>query len=82
MAKLTCSYRYGVSLSKLRKKFAKNLKQIRLDKGMTQEMLAEKLDISLRYVQQLEGRNTPNVKLDTLEKLSKALKTKVTDLLS
>ena len=48
---------------------------------MTQENLAEKLNISLRYIQQLEGKNTPNVKIDTLEKLARALKCKPEDFL-
>ena len=68
-------------MSKLRSQFAKNLKKLRADKKMTQENLAEKLNISLRYIQQLEGKNTPNVKIDTLEKLARALKCKPEDFL-
>ncbi len=60
----------------IRKTFSKNLKRIRTKKGLTQEELAEKLDISVRYIQYLEGRNTPNVKLDTIASLAKALKVK------
>ena len=69
-------------MTKIRKTFAKNLKKLRLDKGLTQELLAEKLGISVRYVQQLEGKNTPNVKIDTLEILAKELKVKPCELLS
>lgn len=47
--------------------------RLRQEKGWTQEQLAEKLDISVRYVQQLEGKNTPNVKLDTIAALAKTL---------
>lgn len=82
MSKSTCSYRYGVPLSKLRRKLAKNLKKIRLDKNMTQENLAERLEITVRYVQRLEGKDTPNVGVDTIEKLAKALKVKAESLLS
>ena len=63
-------------MTKIRKTFAKNLKKARLDKGITQEQLAEKLGISVRYIQLLEGKNTPNVKVDTLEALAKELKIK------
>jgi len=50
-------------------------------KGFTQEELAESLGINVRYIQQLEGRTTPNVKLDTLEALAKVLKVKPSDFL-
>jgi transcriptional regulator with XRE-family HTH domain len=82
MAKLTCSYRYRLKMSKIRKKFAQRLKATRLDKGLTQEGLAEILGISVRYIQLLESKSPPNVKLDTLEDLAKALKVKASDLIS
>ena len=68
-------------MTKIRRTFARNLKTIRLEKGQTQEELAEKIGISVRYIQLLEGKNTPNVKLDTLETLAKALKVHPSDLL-
>jgi transcriptional regulator with XRE-family HTH domain len=68
-------------LTAVRKLFSKNLKKLRLRKGLTQEDLAEKLDISVRYVQQLEGIRCPNVKLDTLTTLAKALSAKPKDFL-
>jgi transcriptional regulator with XRE-family HTH domain len=57
----------------LRQKFAKNLKFFREKAGLTQVQLAEELDINPRYVQQLEGKNVPNVRLDTIEQLAKKL---------
>ena len=66
-------------MSKIRIQFSKRLKLIRQEKGLTQEDLAELLGISVRYVQQLEGKSTPNVKLDTIEMLAKALKVKPKD---
>lgn len=68
-------------MTKVRKSFSRNLKKFRLAKGYTQEQLAEKLGISVRYIQQLEGKNTPNVKIDTLEMLAKELKVKPYELL-
>lgn len=68
-------------MTKVRKSFSRNLKKFRLDKGYTQEQFAEKLGISVRYIQQLEGKNTPNVKIDTLELLAKELKVKPFELL-
>ena len=66
-------------MTNLRKKFAKNLKEIRKSKNLTQEQLAERLNISVRYVQVLESKNCPNIKLDTMSKLAKALKAKPID---
>jgi transcriptional regulator with XRE-family HTH domain len=62
------------NLTRIRRRFARNLKNIREKKELTQEQLAERLGISVRYVQKLESKNCPNVKLDTIEGLSKALK--------
>lgn len=70
---ITRSYNYGMKMNYLRKKFAKNLKAIRETRGLTQEGLAEKLKISARYIQQLEGKSVPNVKIDTIAALAKAL---------
>lgn len=69
-------------MSKIRKIFAKNLKTFRKKKGLTQEQLAEQLKMSVRYLQLLEGKSTPNVKIETLDLIAKSLKIKVKDLLS
>lgn len=68
-------------MSKIRLRFAKRLKQIRTNKGLTQEGLAEILGITVRYVQLLESKTPPNVKLDTLECIAQALKVKPKDLI-
>ncbi len=69
-------------MSKIRKIFSQRLKELRLEKNLTQEELAEILQINVRYIQLLEGKSTPNVKLDTLEDLAKALKIKASDLIT
>ena len=66
-------------MTQIRKVFSKNLKRLRKRKGLTQEELAEKLEISVRYVQQLEGINCPNVKIDTIAVLAKTLGAKPAD---
>ena len=58
----------------LRQKFAKNLKFYREKAGLTQAQLAKKLGITPRYIQQLEGRNVPNTRLDTVEQIARILK--------
>ena len=52
------------------------IKQLREQKGWTQEVLAEKAGLSWGYIARLEiGRHDPS--LSTLVKLAKALKVKV-----
>ena len=63
-------------MTPIRRQFVKNLKKIRKAKGLTQEQLAEKLDITVRYIQRLEGNNCPDVGLDALGRLAKALSVK------
>lgn len=48
-----------------------NLKQARLDKGMTQQQVADYLDIGVRYYQKIEsGERTGDIRLwDDLEDL-------------
>lgn len=48
-----------------------NLKQARLDKGMTQQQVADHLDIGVRYYQKIEsGDRTGDIRLwDDLEDL-------------
>ena len=58
-------------MSILRKKFSQNLKKQRINLNLTQEDLAEKANISVRYIQLLESSKVPNVKLDTIYKFSK-----------
>lgn len=65
----------------LRQKFAKNLKFFREKVGLTQVQLADELGINPRYVQQLEGKSVPNVRLNTIEQIAKALGIKAFELL-
>lgn len=50
----------------------KNLRQARMDKGMTQQKMADALDISLRYYQQIEaGDRTGDFEIwDNLEDIT------------
>jgi transcriptional regulator with XRE-family HTH domain len=52
--------------------FGRNIHRIRAEVGLTQEQLAEKVDISRRFLQELEtGEKAPA--LTTLARLRKAL---------
>jgi transcriptional regulator with XRE-family HTH domain len=58
--------------SNIKEIFATNLRYSRKKKGLTQEKLAEKADISVRYIAMLElGNSFPSGEM--LEKLSEAL---------
>ena len=48
------------------------IKEYRLKKGFSQELLAEKIDISWRHLQRLE-HNEANTTVKTLKKLIKVL---------
>lgn len=56
----------------IRKVFGANVKFYRYQNDLTQEQLAEKCDLSTRYISDIENANG-NVSLDTLEIIAKAL---------
>ena len=61
--------------------FSKNIKFYRKQNKLTQEMLAEKADLSISYIKQIEsGTEFKNVSLTAILKLSKALGISVRDL--
>jgi len=57
------------------------IKNLRTKMGLTQDQLAELADIDYKYLQKIEGKNPPNLKVETIEKLAKALKTSPSKLL-
>ncbi len=65
----------------IRLQLGSKIKELRKECGYTQEKLAELAGIDYKYLQRIEGKNPPAVKIDTLEKLAEALKTTPSDLL-
>ena len=63
-----------------RRKFAMNLKAIRSANGLTQAELAKKMKMKQAYVAQLESGAEDNPTLKTLQRLAKALKVPVAEL--
>lgn len=63
-----------------RKTFAKNLQRLRLEQRISQEYLAELSELHRTYVGSVE-RGERNVSIDNMEKLAKALKVKLRDML-
>lgn len=61
--------------------FSRNIKVYRKQNHLTQEMLAEKEDLSISYIKQIEsGNEFKNVSLTAMLKLSKALGITIRDL--
>lgn len=54
--------------------YSKRLRSLRKKYGYTQQHLAELSSIEYKHIQRLEGKNTCDVKLSTIQKISKAFK--------
>ena len=62
-------------------KFGKKIKKIRQKRGITQEELAELTKTSYKYIQRIEGKKPPDIRLTTIERIADALRTKLSKLL-
>lgn len=62
-------------------KIGKKIKELRRERGITQEELAVLMETSYKYIQRIEGKTPPDIRLSTIEKLAKALKVKPAKLL-
>lgn len=65
----------------IRTKLGKKIRELRVKYNYTQEELSEIADIDYKYIQKIEGKNPPAIRIDTIEKLAKALKVKPYNLL-
>ena len=65
----------------IRIKLGRNIKDYRNKCGYTQEKLSELADIDYKYLQRIEGKNPPALKIDTIEKIAKAMGTSSKDLM-
>lgn len=68
-------------MEEARLRFSKRLRELRTRRGLTQQQLAERADLDYKHIQLLEGRHPSAPRLDTLEKLAKALGITITKLL-
>lgn len=48
---------------------------------MTQEQLAERIKTSYKYIQRIEGKSPPDIRLTTIERIATALKIKISKLI-
>ena len=63
-------------------KIAKNIKQIRQEKCISQDRLSKLADLSLNTVVTVESGVNPNPTIETLNKIAKALDVRVDDLIN
>ena len=63
-------------------KIAKNIKNIRQEKGISQDRLSKLADLSLNTVVTMESGANPNPTIETLSKIAKALGVRVEDLIN
>jgi len=57
-------------------KFGQKLRVLRKAQGITQEKLSEMIKTSYKYIQRIEGKTPPDIRLSTIERIAKALKVK------
>ena len=69
-----------MSANNILKRLAKNVRTLRLEKGWSQEELARRADLHRTYIGSIE-RNERNVSLLNVERIAKALKVSIKDLL-
>jgi len=69
-----------MSTNNILKRFARNVKTLRLKNGWTQEELALRADLHRTYIGAIE-RHERNVSLVNVERIAKALKVNIKDLL-
>lgn len=58
---------------KLEQEISARIKELRLAKKMTQEELANKIDIDVSFLGRIERGKSANIQINTLEKIIKAL---------
>lgn len=63
-------------------KIAKNIKNIRQEKGISQDRLSKLADLSLNTVVTVESGANPNPTIEILSKIAKALGVRVEDLIN
>lgn len=64
----------------IRKQFGKRVKQLRQENELSQEVLAHLAELDRTYIPSIE-KGVRNVSLEVIQKLSKAFKIKISELL-
>jgi len=62
-------------------RLGKAIKVLRIKRSLTQERLADLIKTNYKYMQRIEGKTPPDLRITTIERIAKALKVKPSDLL-
>ncbi len=65
----------------VRLNLGKRIKGLRKKRGFTQDKLSEITEIDYKYIQKIEGKNPPALKIDTLQRIAKAFNISISKLL-
>jgi len=57
----------------IRHEISEKIREARIKKGLTQAALSEKSKIPYKYIQEIEGKNPPNMRVDTLCRLAESM---------
>lgn len=63
----------------IKKKFGERLKKLRLERGLSQEKLANEAELDRTYIPSIE-KGERNVSITVIEKIAQALQVKISDL--
>jgi transcriptional regulator with XRE-family HTH domain len=66
----------------IKRKLAMRLRALRKEQKLSQEVLSELAEVDYKHIQLLESSKAPYARLDTLEKLAKAFKISISELLN
>jgi len=68
-------------MKEIRLRVAGKIKKLRIKRKLTQEKLADETGIDYKYIQRLESKNPPAIKIDTIQRIATALKVSPSKLL-
>ncbi|MDD5129719.1 MAG: helix-turn-helix transcriptional regulator [Candidatus Omnitrophica bacterium] len=71
----------NVNMENINIRFGKHLRELRKERELTQEELAEISGLDYKYIQRLEGKKPSSPTLNSLEKIAKAFNIRLSKLL-
>jgi transcriptional regulator with XRE-family HTH domain len=74
------SWRMIYHMADVKGRFGRRLRELRLERGLSQEALSFEADLDRSYIGQVE-RGECNISIENMAKLARALKVKLSDLL-
>jgi transcriptional regulator with XRE-family HTH domain len=66
--------------SAIAKRLAKRIRELRLERGWTQEEAARRCRIKYKYYQEYEGKEPRDMRLSTMERIAKGLNVLIKEL--